>query len=57
MELYKDFVDAEKLGKTLIAVPIADWKYCVKIRSEYPKLKQEIKQLKSKLAIIEGNEQ
>jgi len=48
--IYKDLEEAERLGKTLIAVPIKSWKYCQKIRIDYPKLKQEIKELKRTLS-------
>ncbi len=41
--IYQDLEHAEQLGKKLIAVPIADWKYCQKIRVEYHKLKQELR--------------
>ena len=43
--IYQDLEHAEQLGKTLIALPIKDWKYCEKIRIEYPKLKEQIRRL------------
>ena len=40
--IYKDLEHAEELGKTIIAVPIKDWKYCQKIREEYFQLKRQM---------------
>jgi len=51
--IYQDLENAERLGKTLIAVPIQSWKYCEKIRVEHPILKKTIEKLKSKLKIME----
>ncbi len=44
-EIYIDLKHAEQLGKTLIAVPIKNWKYCEKLRIENPKLKMKLKMM------------